>query len=32
VAAATFLAGAALTAALFRPGPIVLDQPSMPTH
>lgn len=32
VAAAIFLAGAALTAALFRPGPTLLDQPSAPTH
>jgi MFS family permease len=32
VAAAIFLAGSALTAAMFRPGPVALDQPSMPTH
>ena len=32
VAAAIFLAGAALTAAVFRPGPVVVDPHSVPTH
>ncbi len=32
VAAAVFLAGAALTAVVFRPGPAVLDQRSVPAH
>lgn len=32
VAAMIFLAGAVLTAAMFRPGPVVLHQPSVPTH
>lgn len=32
VAAGIFLVGAALTAAVFRPGPVVLEQRSMPSH
>lgn len=32
VAAAIFLAGAALTAALFRPGPVVVGRPAVPAH
>ena len=32
VAAAVFVVGAVLTAALFRPGPMVLNQSAVPMH
>lgn len=32
VAAAVFLTGSVLLAAVFRPGPVVLEQPAAPTH